>query len=31
VLVKGSQAEIVRKRQPLKQLWASESIPKWLK
>ena len=30
VLVKGSQAEIVRKRQPLKQLWASESIPKWL-
>ena len=31
VLVKGSQAEIVRKRQPVKQLWASETIPKWLK
>ncbi|MEE2947880.1 MAG: diaminopimelate decarboxylase [Verrucomicrobiota bacterium] len=30
VLVKGSQAEIVRKRQSLKQLWANESIPKWL-
>jgi diaminopimelate decarboxylase len=30
VLVKGSQAEVVRKRQPIKQLWASESIPKWL-
>ena len=30
VLVKGSQAEVVRKRQSLKQLWASESIPKWL-
>jgi len=31
VLVKGSQAEVVRKRQSLKQLWASESVPKWLK
>jgi diaminopimelate decarboxylase len=31
VLVKGSQAEIVRKRQPVKQLWASETVPKWLK
>ena len=31
VLVKGSQAEVVRKRQPLKQLWAGESAPKWLK
>jgi diaminopimelate decarboxylase len=31
VLVKGSQAEVVRKRQPLKQLWASECVPKWLK
>ncbi|MBC8244837.1 MAG: diaminopimelate decarboxylase [Verrucomicrobia bacterium] len=30
VLVKGSQAEVVRKRQPIKQLWASESVPKWL-
>ena len=31
VLVKGSQAEVVRKRQSLKQLWAGESVPKWLK
>ena len=31
VLVKGSQAEVVRKRQPLRHLWASESVPKWLK
>ena len=31
VLVKGNQAEVVRKRQSLKQLWASESVPKWLK
>jgi diaminopimelate decarboxylase len=31
VLVKGNQAEVVRKRQLLKQLWAGESVPKWLK
>ena len=31
VLVKGNQAEVVRKRQKTKQLWASESVPKWLK
>ena len=31
VLVKGNRAEVVRKRQSLKQLWASESVPKWLK
>ena len=31
VLVKGNQAEVVRKRQSLKQLWESESVPKWLK
>ena len=31
VLVKGSQAEVVRKRQALKQLWAGENVPKWLK
>ncbi|RTZ68554.1 MAG: diaminopimelate decarboxylase [Verrucomicrobia bacterium] len=31
VLVKGNQAEVVRKRQSLKQLWAGESVPKWLK
>ena len=31
ILVKGNRAEVVRKRQSLKQLWASESVPKWLK
>ena len=31
VLVKGRRAEIVRKRQPVKQLWANETVPKWLK
>ena len=31
VLVKGNRAEVVRKRQTLKQLWASESVPGWLK
>ena len=31
VLVKGNRSELVRKRQPLKQLWESESVPKWLK
>ena len=31
VLVKGSQAVVVRKRQSLKQLWAGENVPKWLK
>ena len=30
VLVKGNRAEVVRKRQSLKQLWAGESVPKWL-
>ena len=31
VLVKGNRSELVRKRQSLKQLWESESVPKWLK
>ena len=31
VLVKVNRAEVVRKRQSLKQLWASEIVPKWLK
>ena len=31
VLVKGNLAEVVRKRQSLKQLWESESVPNWLK
>ena len=31
VLVKGNRAEVVRSRQKVKQLWASESVPKWLK
>jgi len=31
ILVKGNRSEVVRKRQSLKQLWASESVPKWLK
>ena len=31
VLVKSNRAEVVRKRQTLKQLWASESVPEWLK
>ena len=31
ILVKGNRAEVVRKRQSIKQLWASESIPNWLK
>ena len=31
VLVKGNRAEVVRERQKLKQLWASENVPKWLK
>ena len=31
VLVKENRAEVVRSRQKVKQLWASESVPKWLK
>ena len=31
VLVKGNRAEVVRKRQSLKQLWESESVPNLLK
>ncbi len=30
VLVHGRQAEIVRRRQDLRELWQSESLPKWL-
>jgi len=31
VLVKGDQAALVRKRQKHEDLWAGESVPKWLK
>ena len=30
VLVNGRRAAVVRKRQPLKDLWKSESVPPWL-
>ena len=31
VLVKGNQAALVRQRQPLPQIWATENIPAWLR
>jgi diaminopimelate decarboxylase len=31
VLVHGKQAALVRKRQPVKSIWALESVPKWLR
>jgi diaminopimelate decarboxylase len=31
VLVNGKQAALVRERQPVEEIWASESVPAWLK
>lgn len=31
VLVQGKTSSVVRKRQPVKEIWADESVPAWLK
>ncbi|MGK0200330.1 MAG: diaminopimelate decarboxylase, partial [Yoonia sp.] len=31
ILVQGKTSSVVRKRQPVKEIWADESVPAWLK
>jgi diaminopimelate decarboxylase len=31
ILVNGKKAAVVRRRQALEDIWASEKIPKWLR